>query len=98
VYFIISFTQVAMVEISFDDHKHSKTSTPLIIIYSILTCLVVSVHLLALMISTCILSLLEAENVFDYKEHKTMHIYIEFAWILSTGFGEMFLKKLNSII
>jgi len=77
-----------MVEISLDDHKHSTTSTPLIITYSTLTCLVVSVHLLALMISTCILPLLEADGLLGYEEYKTIHIYIEFAWILSTGFGE----------
>ena len=77
-----------MVEISLDDHIDSKTSTPLIITFSTLTCLVVSVHLLALMISTCILPLLETGNILGYDEHETMHMCIEFAWILSTGFGE----------
>jgi calcium release-activated calcium channel protein 1 len=79
---------VAMVEISLEEHQHSETSTALIITYSILTCLVVSVHLLALMISKCILPLLEAERFLSYEEQETMHVYIEFAWILSTGFGE----------
>jgi calcium release-activated calcium channel protein 1 len=77
-----------MVEISLDDHKDSETSTSLIVTYSTLTCLVVSVHLLALMISTCILPLLEADGLLNYQEHATMYIYIELAWILSTGFGE----------
>jgi calcium release-activated calcium channel protein 1 len=77
-----------MVEISLDDHKNSTTSTPLIITYSTLTCLVVSVHLLALMISTCILPLLEGNGLLGYEEHETIHIYIEFAWILSIGFGK----------
>jgi hypothetical protein len=77
-----------MVEISFDDYKHSGPSIPLIIIYSVLTCLVVGVHLLALMISTCILPQLESDTLFGYKEHEAIHIYIELAWILSTGLGE----------
>jgi hypothetical protein len=77
-----------MVETSLDGHKHSKTSIPLIIAYSTLTCLVVGVHLLALMISTCILSVLEADELLSSEEHGTMQIYIELAWILSSGFGE----------
>jgi calcium release-activated calcium channel protein 1 len=85
-----SIEQVAMVEISLDDHKHSKSSAPLLVVYSVITCLLVGVHLLALMISTCILPQLEADSLLGYEEyasHETMHIYIELAWILSTGFG-----------
>ena len=77
-----------MVEISLDDHIDSQTTIPLIITYSTLTCLVVSVHLLALLISTCMLPLLEANTILDDATFQTMHFYIEFAWILSTGFGE----------
>ncbi len=77
-----------MVEISLDDHMQSETSTPLLITYSTLTCLLVSVHLLALMISTCIIPLLESNHTLSDEDLGTMHIYIEFAWILSTGFGE----------
>ncbi|CAM4780828.1 unnamed protein product [Rotaria magnacalcarata] len=42
------------------------------------------------MISTCILPQLEADSTLGYDEYEsysTMHIYIELAWILSTGFG-----------
>ena len=73
--------------------NNSKTSAPLISYLFNITCLVVGVHLLALMISTCILPLLEADGLLSYEEyasHETMHIYIEFAWILSTGFGKKF--------
>lgn len=76
-----------MVEISLDEHIDSQTTIPLIITYSTLTCLVVSVHLLALLISTCMLPLLEANSILDDATYQNMHIYIEFAWILSTGFG-----------
>lgn len=77
-----------MVEISLTDHIDSQTTIPLIITYSTLTCLVVSVHLLALLISTCMLPLLEANTILDDETFQTMHVYIEFAWILSTGLGE----------
>jgi hypothetical protein len=86
----LSIEQVAMVEISLDDHKNSTKSAPLLVVYSVITCLLVGVHLLALMISTCILPQLEADSLLGYEEyasHETMHIYIELAWILSTGFG-----------
>ncbi|CAF3338261.1 unnamed protein product [Rotaria sp. Silwood1] len=89
-FFLLLIEQVAMVEISLDDHKNSKASAPLLVVYSIVTCLLVGVHLLALMISTCILPQLEADSLVGYDEyasHTTMHIYIELAWILSTGFG-----------
>ncbi|CAF1027790.1 unnamed protein product [Rotaria sp. Silwood1] len=81
------FAMVAMVEVSLDDHKQSKASIPLVTAYSTLTCLVVGVHLLALMISTCILPLVESGDLLVYEDHETMHIYVELAWILSTGFG-----------
>lgn len=86
--FIQNFSQVAIVEVSLDDYKYSKTSIPLIIIYLIITCLVVGVHLLALMISSCILPLLDSDSLISYEEHEALHIYIEFAWILSTGIGK----------
>jgi calcium release-activated calcium channel protein 1 len=85
-----------MVEISLDDHTESFTSTPILITYSTLTCLLVSVHLLALMISTCILPLLETDHILNYEHLGTMQIYIEFAWILSTGFGEKLFNKKKS--
>lgn len=77
-----------MVEISLEDHRESQTTIPLIITYSTLTCLVVSVHLLALMISNCLLPLLEANNILDDHTYHTMRVYIGFAWVLSTIFGE----------
>src|SRR5690349_17296679 len=87
-----------MVEISLDDYKNSRSSTPLLVVYSVITCLLVGVHLLALMISTCILPQLEADSLLGYEEyesHETMHIYIELAWILSTGLGRKFIDKFN---
>lgn len=79
-----------MVEISLEDHK-DRSSTPLLVVYSVITCLLVGVHLLALMISTCILPQLEADGLAGFEEyasHEQMYIYIELAWILSTGLGK----------
>ena len=84
-----------MVEISLDDHKNSKSSAPLLVVYSVITCLLVGVHLLALMISTCILPQLEADSLLGYEQyasHETLYIYIELAWILSTGLGSFALE------
>ncbi len=65
----------------------------LLVAFSIITTLVVTIHLLALMISTCILPNIESvsnvHNVTAVNEspHDKMHWYIEAAWILSTGIG-----------
>lgn len=83
------FAMVAMVEIELGP----QTSEALLISFSVITTLVVAVHLLALMISTCILPHIEAVGDVHHfgavtdSPHTHLHWYIELAWIFSTGVG-----------
>lgn len=79
----------------------NKIPSWLLILYAIVTCLLVSTHMLALMISTCVLSQVEAEKFESnsdeyYKKHddfllqspeRTFHWYIEFSWLSSIVAG-----------
>ena len=82
-----------MVEIQID----KDLPQGLIITFSVLTTVLISIHVFALMISVCILPNLDSfassyslsnKNV-DNSLHEQMHYYIETAWICSTGFGTL---------
>lgn len=83
-----------MVEISIGDNN-GKSSIPeeLLLIFGICTTLLVVVHLMALMISTCILPNIEAvSNVHSVQAvnespHDEMRVCVEMAWVFSTGLG-----------
>ncbi|XP_060552198.1 calcium release-activated calcium channel protein 1-like [Ruditapes philippinarum] len=94
------FAMVALVEITIDEDIPGL----LLILFSICTTLLVSVHLLALMISTCILPHIEAvsnvHNVNAVKEspHEKMQGFIQMAWAFSTGLGIiLFLAEITII-
>lgn len=85
------FAMVAMVELQISND--SKISPEIMVSFAIITTLLVAVHMLALMISTCILPNIEAIcsldsiNLVDESPHERLHWYIETAWAFSTLLG-----------
>lgn len=81
-----------MVEVTLCDMKH-PLPFGLLIAFAVCTTLLVSVHMLALMISTCILPNVEAvasmQGLIPVSEspHEKLSKYVEIAWIFSTLFG-----------
>ncbi|CAF0929868.1 unnamed protein product [Rotaria sordida] len=89
------FAIVAIVEFSLDAYTSSTTNDTFLICYAIVSCLLVGVHLLALLMSMCILpelkSVIRQSDVWINNENSiplsSLNVYIEIAWIISTGFG-----------
>lgn len=85
------FAMVAMVELQLD--KNTQVPSSVLIAFAVITTLLVAVHLLALMISTCILPNVDAVcsldsiKLVDDSPHERLHWYIETAWVFSTLLG-----------
>jgi len=85
------FAMVAMVELQLNDE--SSIPSPVLVAFAVITTLLVAVHMLALMISTCILPnidticALDSINFVDESPHERLHWYIEIAWGFSTLLG-----------
>ncbi|KAB0794956.1 hypothetical protein PPYR_11795 [Photinus pyralis] len=85
------FAMVAMVEVQLQ----TPTTIPsaVLVTFAVITTLLVAVHMLALMISTCILPNIEAICTMDAihlveeSPHEKLHWYIETAWAFSTLLG-----------
>lgn len=90
------FAMVAMVEVQLEnDKEHPEKNVPdyLLVAFSVCTTLLVSVNMLALLISTCILPNIESVSsipgisAVSESPHEKLHCYIEIAWAFSTVFG-----------
>ena len=101
------FFKVAIVELSLDSYKDNSSNNGLIISYAIISCLLVGIHLLALLMAMCILpelkSVLRQSDFWINNKNKrplsSLNIYIEIAWVVSTGLGLfLFLIELGIII
>ncbi|XP_050305241.1 calcium release-activated calcium channel protein 1-like [Anthonomus grandis grandis] len=86
------FAMVAMVELQLNNE--SSIPGPVLVVFAVITTLLVAVHMLALMISTCILPNIETVcsldsgiNFVDESPHERLHWYIEIAWAFSTLLG-----------
>lgn len=85
------FAMVAMVELQIQNPEDVPESV--LVSFAIITTLLVAVHMLALMISTCILPNIEAIcslnsiNLVEESPHERLHWYIETAWAFSTLLG-----------
>lgn len=100
---LAGFAVVSMVELQID--KEHPPSLPVLILFSVVTTLLVIVHLFALMISTCLLpnmdmaASLRNRDAYKLSPHMGMRNYVELAWILSTGIGLiLFLFELGLLI
>lgn len=85
------FAMVAMVEVQLN--SDTKVPPEVLTLFTVTTTILVAVHMLALMISTCILPNIEAIaslnsiNLVNESPHERLHWYIEIAWASSTLIG-----------
>ncbi|GMR35710.1 hypothetical protein PMAYCL1PPCAC_05905, partial [Pristionchus mayeri] len=80
---LAGFAMICLVELQYT----SDTPHYLLIVLGVVTALLVSVHLLALMISTCILPYMEASSSSYDLPHIRLKFYIDISWFFSTCIG-----------
>jgi len=92
---LAGFAMVALVELELSGPggQQLDIGSGVIILFGVCTTLLVSVHLLALMMSTCILPHMEAvapsATLMSAQDspHERMRMYIELSWVFSTVLG-----------
>ncbi|CAF1022290.1 unnamed protein product [Adineta ricciae] len=93
--------------IRYHSYKDHSSNDNLLVCYAIISCLLVGIHLLALLMSMCILPELKSVirqsdmwiNNENSKPLSSLNIYIEIAWVVSTGLGLfLFIIELGIII
>uniref|UniRef100_A0A7E4W1G8 Protein orai n=1 Tax=Panagrellus redivivus TaxID=6233 RepID=A0A7E4W1G8_PANRE len=80
---LAGFAMVALVELQYDE----STPAALLVILGFVTTILVSVHLIALMTSTCILPHIEASGCTEDSPHKQLEFFITMSWTFSTCIG-----------
>lgn len=92
-----------MIELNLDSSGNHGVPEGLLIAFGVCTTLVVVVHLMALLISTCILPHIEAVSHLGVggaqeSPHDKFRYYIDVAWMFSTGLGILlFLAELGLV-
>ncbi|GMR46001.1 hypothetical protein PMAYCL1PPCAC_16196, partial [Pristionchus mayeri] len=80
---LAGFAMVCLVELQYD----KDTPHWLLVVLGVVTALLVSVHLLALMMSTCILPYMQASGATHDSPHIRLKFYIDLSWLFSTCIG-----------
>uniref|UniRef100_A0A914DDT5 Protein orai n=1 Tax=Acrobeloides nanus TaxID=290746 RepID=A0A914DDT5_9BILA len=91
---LAGFAMVALVELQYE----KTTPHGILIVLAVVTTLLVSVHLLALMMSTCLLPYIEANGCTKDSPHIKLKFYIDLSWMFSTCVGlVLFLLEIGVI-
>ncbi|CAJ0582186.1 unnamed protein product, partial [Mesorhabditis spiculigera] len=89
------FAMIALVELQYQ----KETPAYLLIILGVVTTLLVSVHLIALMMSTCIRPFIDAYSAADDFPHRRFRFFIDLSWLISTWIGLLlFLLEIGIIL
>ncbi|CAJ0939283.1 unnamed protein product, partial [Mesorhabditis belari] len=89
------FAMIALVELQYQ----KETPAYLLIILGVVTTLLVSVHLIALMMSTCIRPFIDAYACNDEFPHRKFRFFIDLSWLISTWIGlVLFLIEIGIIL
>ena len=92
---LLSPAQVNLVEVQFNNDPQNPVPGILLMLFGVCSILLVSVHILALMIATCIMPSVESIALLENAEtaseadapHERLRFFIELAWTFSRYFS-----------